>query len=111
MPITTKLFSSSAQAGAAPATLEPKLPWEEDDQPATKERFLSLLLELYWNGVHREIRHILLSLVELQENGQSNIERDEGNDGDICGYDTFMDQICVSSRQLAEEYGRSWRLV
>ncbi|OAP58040.1 hypothetical protein AYL99_07130 [Fonsecaea erecta] len=73
--------------------------WLQDrpEQPATKERLLELLLEKYWQGVAREIKHILLSLAEIRDVGLVKTEVINAGAGDITGYNTFIDQICESN--------------
>ena len=98
-------FSARGKVGTEPKAGEPKLLWAPINEPSTKDALLSRLLDLYWAGVRREIKHILLSLIELQELGQSQFEReDEGRDI-VSGFETFIDQISLSSRLHAEEYG------
>jgi len=98
-------FSARGKIGAEPKAGDTKLLWAPINEPSTKDALLSRLLGLYWAGVRREIKHILLSLIELQELGQSQFERENEGRDIVCGFETFIDQISLSSRQHAEEYG------
>jgi hypothetical protein len=70
---------------------------EPIDHESTKEQLVLMMLDMYWIGVHREIRHILASLVELQSMGLSEVEKACQLDNEITGFDAFIDQISESS--------------
>ena len=73
--------------------------WLQDraGQTATKERLMELLLDKYWQGVARELKHILLSLAEIRDVGLVKTEVVNASHGEILGYNTFIDQICESN--------------
>lgn len=64
------------------------------DGPSDRETLLRLLLEKYWTGVYREVKHILLSLVELQDVALSAEEKEREQADDTIRYGTFIEQIC-----------------
>lgn len=59
-----------------------------------------MLLELYWSGVYREVKHILLSLTELRDIELCEIERERAADAQVEGFDAFLAQVC---REVPEE--------
>ncbi|KIY00182.1 uncharacterized protein Z520_03867 [Fonsecaea multimorphosa CBS 102226] len=83
--------------------------WLQDrpEQPATKERLLELLLDKYWQGVARELKHILLALAEIRDVGLVKTEVVNASAREILGYNTFIDQICESN--LVKTHGPSCR--
>jgi hypothetical protein len=80
-----------------------QLPWSPIK--STKETLLSELLQLYWNGVSRELEHMIICLSEWQHGKLSTVKLKEEEDTTICGYDTFLEQVNESSRAFAMSYG------
>jgi hypothetical protein len=81
-----------------------QLPWTPIK--STKENLLDQMLRMYWNGVLRELQYMILSLSDWQHNKLSAAILEE-DDGTVCGYDTFLDQVSESSRAFAISYGKS----
>ncbi|KAL1844463.1 hypothetical protein VTK73DRAFT_2469 [Phialemonium thermophilum] len=89
-----------------------RLKWTPLDGPSTRERLLAMMLDMYWVGVRREIKHILLSLGEMRDVEPTEVERqrqreeDEEDKAILAGekggaaprYGTFIDQVCEMPR-------------
>jgi hypothetical protein len=88
--------SSSAAHGAGQK-------WIPIDGPA-QEALLPQLQAMYWAGVKQELIHILLTLVKWQQPLYSSTILSDETDNFIHGFDTFMDQVSKSARNLAERY-------
>ena len=92
----------------------PNAPWKSlpDGIPNTKETLLPMLLDMYWDGVFREVKHIIISLFELRDDG-INVEPEAASDDYIYGFDAYIDQICESAKEWAVHQSRSllffWR--
>ncbi|KAH8696931.1 hypothetical protein GQ44DRAFT_694414 [Phaeosphaeriaceae sp. PMI808] len=72
-----------------------------------KDHLENELLALYWQGVKRELRYILQTLRKWQEPAFAKVSFEEENRADPnSGFDTFVKQVVLSSRQLASEYDR-----
>jgi hypothetical protein len=100
-----KLPSQSASQSSIEAENEPNLPWEE--LGSASEHLLPQLRKMYWDGVKRELTHILLTLREWQLPKYSSILLEDEEDDFIHGYDTFLDQVSYDSRIFAQRYGTS----
>ncbi|KAI9868519.1 MAG: hypothetical protein M1813_005963 [Trichoglossum hirsutum] len=98
-----KLPSQSASQSSIEAENEPNLPWEE--LGSASEHLLPQLRKMYWDGVKRELTHILLTLREWQLPKYSSILLEDEEDDFIHGYDTFLDQVSYDSRIFAQRYG------
>jgi soluble cytochrome b562 len=60
---------------------------------------------MFWNGVKRELAHILLTpRKRVQPKYASTILSDETDDF-IRGFDTFIDQVSETAQQFADRYG------
>jgi hypothetical protein len=101
--------SSSQSASPSSSSIdrrnEPDIPWKEVG--SANEHLLPELRKIYWDGVKRELAHILLTLHEWQQSKYSKIYLDDEDDDFIHGYDTFLDQVSVHSRVFAQRYGKS----
>jgi soluble cytochrome b562 len=60
---------------------------------------------MYWNGVSREMAHILLTLRKWQQPEYASVVLSDETDDFIHGFDTFMDQVSESARDFAARYG------
>lgn len=78
--------------------------WTPIQRPSNAETLLDMLLDMYWDGVYREVKHILLSLVELQKVPLSPIEQDRQEQGAVVGYEAFIDQICEEPSSSHDVY-------
>ena len=81
---------------------EPRVSWESIPGPSDEEHLITVLLDMYWDGVHRELKHILLTLVMLQDVDLSDMEMECRNDTKTVDYATFIDQICAMPRYYAD---------
>ena len=77
--------------------------WEPVDGPSNRETLMTMLLDLYWNGVYREVKHILLSLISLQNHAPSQVEEERERNGDVVGYHAFIEQICAQPEEYVED--------
>jgi len=69
------------------------------------EALLPELEKIYWNGVERELRDIILTFKTWQQPPFKTIVLEDEKDDEIYGFDTFIDQVNESSRELAVMYG------
>ena len=67
---------------------------------------LPKLQEMYWSGVERELRDIILTLKAWEHRYFDSIVLDDEKDAKIYGFDTFIDQVNETSRELAVLYGK-----
>jgi hypothetical protein len=100
-----KPLSQSSSHSSIDGGNEPDIPWEEVG--SAYERLLPELRKMYWDGVRRELAHILLTLHEWQQSKYSKIVVEDEEDDFIHGYDTFLDQVSFHSRVFAQRYGKS----
>ena len=78
--------------------------WEEVPEAASS--LVRELEQLYWEGIRRELVEVIRTLKEWQNADLSGVELKEEKDGvEICGFDTFLDQVSESSREFAVDYG------
>jgi hypothetical protein len=77
-------------------------------EPSNQETLLRMLLDMYWKGVSREIKHIIISLRGMEDLGlgYSQIEKERQSNSKIQGFDAFIDQICERP-SLRANTGRS----
>jgi hypothetical protein len=75
--------------------------------PNAQEALLLELQKMYWNGVRRELIHVILTLKAWQHPDFRDVELEDEKDKDIYGFDTFLDQVNESSREFALQYGQS----
>lgn len=61
---------------------------------------------MYWNGVKRELAHILLTLRKWQQPEYASTILSDETDNFIHGFDTFIDQVSETSREFAARYGK-----
>lgn len=61
---------------------------------------------MYWNGVKRELAHILLTLRKWQQPEYAFKILSDGRDDFIHGFDTFIDQVSETSREFAAGCGK-----
>lgn len=78
-------------------------PWVEVG--SSSACLLPELAELYWTGVRNELEDILYALKEWQQPQFSEARDVETGDDFVHGFDTFVDQVCVGSRNFARRYG------
>ena len=77
-------------------------PWERID---TADKVLvDELLDMYWQGVKREVGHILLTLRKWQQQEYKSTTLPDEQDNFIHGFDTFIDQVSESGRDFAARY-------
>lgn len=93
------------QESSGNITTAPRLPWHEIG-PA-QEHLLAQLRSMYWDGVKREMAHILLTLKKWQQPEYASISLSDEADDFVHGFDTFTDQVNGSSRDVAARYGES----
>ena len=102
-----KARESAAGKKAEDVTYAPEIPMNPLGPAA--DGLYSQLLRMYWLGVTREMKHILLTLRTWQRPPyESTILPDEKNDF-IHGYDTFLEQLSQSTRSLAQKQGENGR--
>jgi hypothetical protein len=81
-----------------------KLQWELI--PNARDVLLSELESMYWNGVKRELKHITLTLKAWEQPELANTVLEDEINNEICGFDTFIDQVNEDSRDFALQYGQ-----
>jgi hypothetical protein len=64
------------------------------------------LQEMYWDGVKRELKHIVLTLKKWQLPEYASTLLPDENDHFIHGYDTFLDQVSQSTWKFAQRHGK-----
>jgi len=67
----------------------------------------SKLQEMYWAGVRRELKHIVLTLKKWQWPEYASTVLPDENDHFIHGYDTFLDQVSQSTWNFAQRHGKN----
>jgi hypothetical protein len=72
--------------------------------PDPQHALFQELQEMYWNGIKRELKQIILTIRTWQSSEFANINLPDEN-GAMTGFDTFIDQVSESSRQFATQYG------
>lgn len=101
------MFGSTSKGGPFGRTAadlkqhqQPETPIKE---PSNQETLLRMLLDMYWKGVSREIKHIIISLRGMEDLGlgYSQIEKERQSNPKIQGFDAFIDQICERPSQRA----------
>ena len=80
-----------------------QLPWTPIK--STKQHLLDEMLRMYWNGVSRELGQIIQCLSEWQQGKLAAVHLEEEQNGEVCGYDTFLEKVNESSRSFAVSYG------
>jgi hypothetical protein len=94
-------------------TLRPRQNHKEEEKYDFGERLIgpakdhleNELLAIYWQGVRRELRYILQTLRKWQEPAFAKVSFEEENVAGLAsGFSTFVDQVVLSSRQLASAY-------
>lgn len=98
------VHSSPSQSNAGVGN-ELDIPWT-DARPA-HSHLLSELQNMYWDGVERELMYILLTLREWQLPKYEGVVLEDEGDDFVHGYDTFLDQVSLESREFARRYGMS----
>ena len=83
-------------------------PWEPLTQDSSKETLLRMLLDVYWSGVHREVKHILTSLSEMRST-ISAVEQEYRSDDPLLGLETFTNQVSEHTKDWIELQG--WSLI
>ncbi|KAK0722628.1 hypothetical protein B0T26DRAFT_228208 [Lasiosphaeria miniovina] len=77
--------------------------WEE--VPEAASALVRELEQLYWDGIRRELIEVIRTLKAWQHADLRDVELNEEKDGvEICGFDTFLDQVSESSREFAVDY-------
>lgn len=112
LPLKSHIFPSGSKSQITESVSQsisisstPSLKWDQIQGPV-QENLFPELQKIYWNGVRRELAHILLTLRQWQQpNFASTILADEEDDF-IHGFDTFVDQVSEKSRDFAERYDR-----
>ncbi|CAH0057601.1 unnamed protein product, partial [Clonostachys solani] len=105
--VTARLRSASLAVGP----FKPSHITNSPDLPRTKigpaaEHLHTQLLELYWEGVERDVELIMRTLSEWRSEDIPRMEEEE--DGMVIyGYETFLDQVCESRRSKSWENGVS----
>jgi hypothetical protein len=113
---TKMSISESSQVTQADQVIN-QLPWTriKSDQVTLLEE----MLQMYWNGVAREVGRVVLCLSEWQQSKYSTIaveeeddkrmeeeEQKKGKSGTNRGYETFLDQVSETSRAFAIRYSK-----
>ncbi|XEV03037.1 hypothetical protein FSHL1_008324 [Fusarium sambucinum] len=97
------LFLSRSEASAssgARSTKSPPIP-RTNIGPAA-EHLQHELLQMYWQGVERELPYLLLTFRYWQSSKETSCLLPDEEDHHIHGYDTFIDQVSDISRQFHE---------
>jgi hypothetical protein len=107
LPFATHLFSSRHQSDqqSSSITTASNLPWHRINGSA-HDSLLPELQKMYWNGVKRELAHILLTLRKWQQPEYTFTILSDEKDDFIHGFDTFIDQVSETSREFAARYGK-----
>ena len=112
LPFAVQMFPGSRQdriAASAPqsssVTAPPNLKWTKIIGPV-QETLLRELQKMYWDGVKRELIHILLTLRKWQQSDFAETTLLDEKDDFIHGFDTFVDQVSESSRNFATRYNK-----
>ena len=79
--------------------------WTKADV-SSKEALAELLQTLYRAGVRRELAQMILTLREWQQVQPSSGGLNGGALGPTEGYEHFIDQVSLTSRDFAQRYGR-----
>jgi hypothetical protein len=82
-----------------------KAEWEEIAHAS--EALLPEIQKIYWSGVERELRDVILTLKTWRQPAFANIMLEDEKDDEIYGFDTFIDQVNETSRELAVMYGKA----
>ncbi|PLB45995.1 hypothetical protein P170DRAFT_458193 [Aspergillus steynii IBT 23096] len=77
----------------------PNLPW--DLIGPGESHLLAELEKLYWIGVKHELQNIIQTLRFWQRSENSHVRVPDETDDHVYGFDTFIDQVCRESRDLA----------
>lgn len=99
------LLQKKSAASSAHISSGSKREWKEI--PKAQEALLPELQKMFWNGVRRELIHIILTLKAWSHPDFRDVELEDENDKEIYGFDTFLDQFNESSREFALQYGQS----
>lgn len=111
MPITFRtiqdnvqlLYNSATKASNRPISHGEKKEWKKiGDAAAT---LMPELQKMYWSGVERELKEVVSTLKAWQQADPDGVLLDDGDDDEIYGFDTFIDQVSESSRAFAVLYG------
>lgn len=110
LPLKSQIFpagSKSQVVESVPSCITslPSSKWEQIKGPV-QETLLPELQKMYWDGVKRELAHILLTLRQWQQPKFASTTLTDENDDFIHGFDTFVDQVSERSRDFAERYDK-----
>lgn len=73
-----------------------------------EEHLYRELSGMFWQGVRREMAHILLTLRKWQKDEDAAIIVPDEEDDSIHGFDTFLDQVNYRTRQFAKLYNKKF---
>lgn len=91
--------------GGNAAGKKPKFPLHPIDGASDEQTLLSMFLDLYWDGVYREVKHILLSLRALRDTPSTGAEESMGSGDAVLGYDAFLDHVCKEPKHVERTKG------
>jgi len=75
--------------------------WESIPDP--QHALYQELQKMYWDGIKRELKQIILTLQTWQSPEFADIGL-PAQDAEMTGFDTFIDQVSESSREFAMQY-------
>ena len=81
-----------------------RVKWKRADV-SNQEALVEVLQTLYWAGVRRELAEMILSLHEWQQAQHPNEKWNGGAPERIEGYEHFISQVSLTSREFAKRYG------
>ncbi|KAH0551494.1 hypothetical protein GP486_007292 [Trichoglossum hirsutum] len=102
LPIPLPSSSRRSVPQSSSITTAPNLRWRRIG--AARDHLLSELQKMYWNGVNREMAHILLTLGKWQQPEFASVVLRDESDDFIHGFDTFTDQVSETARDFAARY-------
>jgi len=107
LPLASQFLPTSRRGRVIPQsssiTTAPNLKWSPIKGPV-EETLFPELQTMYWDGVKRELAHILLTLKKWQQPEYASTILVDEKDDFIHGFDTFVDQVSESSRDFASRY-------
>ena len=107
LPLASQFLPTSRRGRVIPQsssiTTAPNLKWSPIKGPVERTLFPELQ-KMYWDGVKRELAHILLTLKKWQQPEYASTILIDEEDDFIHGFDTFVDQVSESSRDFAARY-------
>jgi hypothetical protein len=107
LPYASQYLASRKKKSAPQSssiTPAPNLKWQAVPGPVSSS-LLSEMQRMYWDGVKRELGHMILTLRKWQTPEYAAAILPDEEDDFLHGFDTFVDQVSELSREFAERYG------